>query len=54
MADAAHWILTQDSGHVSGQSFLDEEVLRRAGVSDFDRYRAAPGGELELDYFVER
>ena len=54
MADAAHWILTQDSGQVSGQSFLDEEVLRRAGVSDFDRYRAAPGGELELDYFVER
>jgi citronellol/citronellal dehydrogenase len=54
MADAAHWILTQDSGHVSGRSFLDEEVLRGAGVTDFDRYRVAPGGALELDYFVER
>ena len=54
MADAAHWILTQDSGRVSGRSFLDEEVLRHAGVTDFGRYQAAPGGELELDYFVER
>ena len=54
MADAAHWILTQDSGEVSGRSFVDEEVLRSAGVTDFDRYRVAPGGELQLDYFVDR
>jgi citronellol/citronellal dehydrogenase len=54
MADAAHWILTQDSRQVSGRSFLDEEVLRAAGVVDFDRYQFAPNAELELDYFVER
>jgi citronellol/citronellal dehydrogenase len=54
MADAAHWILTQDSRQLTGRSFLDEEVLRAAGVVDFDRYQSAPGAELELDYFVER
>lgn len=54
MADAAHWILTQDSRQVTGRSLLDEEVLRAAGVVDFDRYQSAPDAELELDYFVER
>jgi citronellol/citronellal dehydrogenase len=54
MADAAHWILTQDSRQVTGRSFLDEEVLRAAGVADFDRYQVAANAELALDYFVER
>lgn len=54
MADAAHWILTQDSRKVTGRSFLDEEVLRAAGVVNFDRYQTGPDAELELDYFVER
>jgi citronellol/citronellal dehydrogenase len=53
MAEAAYWILTQDSRQFSGQSFIDEEVLRGAGVTDFERYAAQSGGTLELDYFVE-
>ncbi|AVT11498.1 SDR family oxidoreductase [Paracidovorax avenae] len=53
MADAAHWILTQDSRQVSGRSFLDEEVLRGMGHTDFSGYLAHPGTEPELDYFVE-
>jgi citronellol/citronellal dehydrogenase len=53
MADAACWILTQPSRQLSGRSFLDEDVLRGAGVTDFDGYAAQPGGALELDYFVE-
>jgi citronellol/citronellal dehydrogenase len=53
MADAAYWILTQDSREVTGHSFLDEEVLRRSGVTTFECYQAVPGAELELDYFVD-
>jgi citronellol/citronellal dehydrogenase len=53
MADAAYWILTQDSRAVSGHSFLDEEVLRSAGRSDFSGYAVDPAVAPELDYFVE-
>jgi citronellol/citronellal dehydrogenase len=53
MADAAWWILTQDARTCSGNSYVDEDVLRAAGQSNFDQYAAHPGGELELDYFIE-
>ncbi|HEY3658946.1 MAG TPA: NAD(P)-dependent oxidoreductase [Steroidobacteraceae bacterium] len=53
MADAAYWILTQPSRMVSGRCFLDEQVLRDIGVTDFDRYLIKPGVEPQLDYFVE-
>jgi len=54
MADAAHWILTQPSRKVTGRFFLDDEVLRSAGVSDFSRYRAAgtAEGDLMPDFFL--
>jgi citronellol/citronellal dehydrogenase len=53
MADAAYWILTQASREVSGRSFLDEEVLRAAGRTDFSDYAVNAGADPELDYFVE-
>ncbi len=49
MADAAHWILTQPSRTLTGRFFLDDEVLRSAGVTDFSRYRPASTGEDESD-----
>ena len=54
MADAAHWILTQPSRKVTGRFFLDDEVLRSAGVSDFSRYRVAGTTEDDLmpDFFL--
>jgi citronellol/citronellal dehydrogenase len=54
MADAAHWILTQPSRKVTGRFFLDDELLRGAGVTDFSRYRPAGVGEDELmaDFFI--
>jgi citronellol/citronellal dehydrogenase len=53
MADAASVILGDDPRRQTGEALLDEEVLRRAGVTDFDRYRAVPGGgELAIDLFV--
>jgi citronellol/citronellal dehydrogenase len=54
MADAAHWILTQPSRRVTGRFFLDDEVLRNAGVKEFSIYRA-PGvteEELNEDFFL--
>ena len=54
MADAAHWILTQPSRKLTGRFFLDDEVLRSAGVSDFSGYRH-PGvseNDLMADFFV--
>jgi citronellol/citronellal dehydrogenase len=56
MADAAHWILTQKSTELSGNFFIDEEVLRkRAGVADLSAYATTPGmpdSELIPDFFV--
>ncbi|MEO8673437.1 MAG: NAD(P)-dependent oxidoreductase [Tahibacter sp.] len=53
MADAAHWIFTQPSRGLSGQFLLDEEVLRRAGVKDFDKYAVKPGTALLPDLFLD-
>lgn len=52
MADAAHAILTQPAT-VTGRFFIDEEVLREAGVTDFDRYAVVPGSKQLLpDLFL--
>ncbi|HEY0940029.1 MAG TPA: NAD(P)-dependent oxidoreductase [Steroidobacter sp.] len=53
MADAAHWILTRDSRNCSGNFFIDECVLRAAGVTDFAAYLLTPGVEPLIDLFVE-
>ncbi|WP_434034926.1 SDR family oxidoreductase [Cupriavidus sp. a3] len=53
MADAAYQILTQPSPHVTGQFFLDESVLRDAGLQDFSKYQVKPGVEPMLDLFVD-
>ena len=53
MADAAHAILSRPARECSGNFFIDEEVLRGEGVSDFSRY--APRGAdapLQADFFV--
>jgi citronellol/citronellal dehydrogenase len=52
MADAAHAILTRNSRECTGNFFIDELVLREAGVTDFDRYSVTPGSELIPDFFV--
>lgn len=53
MADAAHWILKRDSRRCSGNFFIDETVLRDAGVSDFDVYANDPSKPLYLDLLVD-
>ena len=43
MADAAHAILTRDSRECTGNFFIDDDVLRAAGVTDFDHYASRAG-----------
>jgi len=53
MADAAHAILTSDAATTTGNFFIDEQVLQRAGVSDFERYSVVPGSKQLLpDLFL--
>ncbi len=51
MADAAYWILTQGID-VSGEFFIDEEVLTAAGETDLDKYAVDPGTPLTPDFFL--
>ncbi len=52
VADAAHWVLTQKSHTTTGNFFVDEDVLRRAGITDFDAYAVNPEAELLPDFFL--
>jgi citronellol/citronellal dehydrogenase len=52
MADAAYEILTRSSGDCTGNFFVDEDVLREAGVTDFDQYAVNPGSDLLPDFFL--
>ena len=52
VADAAHAILTRPAAERSGAFLLDEDVLREAGVGDFDRYAVSPGKPLLPDLFL--
>ncbi|MGH7067204.1 MAG: hypothetical protein ACREFO_03285, partial [Acetobacteraceae bacterium] len=51
MADAAYAVLTRPSRSCTGNFFIDEEVLRSEGVTDFRVYHP-PGGALTVDLFV--
>ena len=53
MADAAHAIVIRDSRSVTGQFFIDEEVLREQGVTDFGHYAVTPGAQLYPDIFLD-
>lgn len=51
MADAVWEIVTQPIDY-TGQFLIDENVLRQAGVTDFDPYAVDPSVELQEDFFL--
>jgi len=53
VADAAHAILTRDARSCTGNFLIDEDVLRAAGVTDFERYAVVPGQPLMTDLFLD-
>ncbi|MHC4829161.1 MAG: SDR family oxidoreductase [Planctomycetota bacterium] len=53
IADAAHWVLTQPSSEVTGNFFIDDDVMARAGVTDLEKYSVTPGTKnFFMDFFV--
>ena len=52
VADAAVRILQQPFAGASGRFYIDEAVLREAGVSDFEVYAVEPGKPLLPDLFL--
>ncbi len=51
MADAAYAILTKPSREFTGNFCIDEEILKREGVTDFSKYQNVPGEPLIPDFF---
>lgn len=53
VADAAALILARPSYECTGNFFIDEEVLKELGVTDFTKYAINPDQKLMLDLFLE-
>src|SRR5579885_1024855 len=53
LADAAHWILTQPARALTGNFFIYEDVLVRAGITDLARYAVDPAKPLQTDLFLD-
>ena len=52
VADAAYYILQRPSYECSGNFFIDEDVLKAEGVTDFSHYAVNPQHKLMMDLFV--
>jgi citronellol/citronellal dehydrogenase len=53
VADAAAVILAKSPGTETGKFYIDEAVLRDAGVTDFDAYAVDPSAKPMPDLFIE-
>jgi citronellol/citronellal dehydrogenase len=54
LADAAYLILTSDAKITTGNFFIDDELLRSHGVTDFETYSVTPGTtDFIPDFFVD-
>ena len=53
MGDAAHAVLVRPAAGFHGHFLIDEEVLREAGVSDFDGYAVDRSKPLLPDLFLD-
>jgi hypothetical protein len=53
MADAAYIMLGKNSRDFTGQFIIDEQLLRKEGVTNFDKYAMKPGHDLMLDFFLD-
>ncbi|KAG5877041.1 hypothetical protein JTB14_006521 [Gonioctena quinquepunctata] len=55
MADSAYAILTQNPKNCTGNFFIDEQVLKEAGITDLKQYACNPENDDKLmpDFFVD-
>lgn len=52
MADAALAVLSRDPASCTGNFFIDEEVLKQEGVTDFSVYQHEGAQQLMADFFI--
>ncbi len=52
LADAAYYILSKPSSDCTGNSFIDEDVLKAEGITDLSTYSVVPGATLFNDLFI--
>jgi Dehydrogenases with different specificities (related to short-chain alcohol dehydrogenases) len=52
VADAAFHILQRPSAECTGNFFIDEDELKKEGVTDFEKYAVNPSGKLMQDLFL--
>jgi citronellol/citronellal dehydrogenase len=53
VAEAAYYILKRPSTECSGNFFIDEDVLREEGITDFENYAVNPKQKLMTDIFLD-
>lgn len=53
LADAAFAVFQRDSRECTGNFFIDEEVLKEEGITDFTGYAVNPDKKLATDLFLE-
>ena len=53
VSDAAFVILSKNSKECSGNFFIDEDVLRNEGETDFDKYAVKLGSKLFTDLYLD-
>ena len=53
VADAAFYILSKPSATCTGNFFIDEEVLKKEGITDFEKYAVDPAQKLMKDIFLD-
>jgi len=52
LADAAYFILNKTNLQYTGNTFIDEDVLAKEGITDLSKYAVMPGNQLFQDLFV--
>jgi citronellol/citronellal dehydrogenase len=52
VADAAYYVLQRPSYECTGNFFIDEDVLKAEGVTDFAHYAVNPQHKLMMDLFI--
>ncbi|HEY9362054.1 MAG TPA: short chain dehydrogenase, partial [Chitinophagaceae bacterium] len=53
IADAAYYIFSQPAENCSGNFFIDEDVLEKAGITDLSGYAVNASKQLYTDLFLD-
>jgi citronellol/citronellal dehydrogenase len=56
VSDSAYLLFTSKGGEVTGGFFIDEELLKANGTTDFTKYKfdpKTPDEDIMMDYFIE-